>query len=126
MAHVYDHMLRSNAMPGHYGSSMTDLRDAVLMQFAMAAWDEYAASRLSAQWRTQDYCSGYEQTLVPMLSSLLGRSEAAKQAFSEHRNVERTMSELREVFETFFIRACYLIGHVDGLERTLDEEAPTL
>jgi hypothetical protein len=126
MAHVYDHMLRSKAMPNHYGSEMTDLRESVLMQFAMAAWDEYAASRLSAHWGTQDYCCGYEQTLVPMLGSLLARSEAAKQAFTEHRNVERTMSELRGVFETFLIRASYVIGHIDGLDRTLDEEAPTL
>jgi hypothetical protein len=41
MAHVYDHMLRSKAMPGHYGSSMIDLGDAVFMGLAMAAWDEY-------------------------------------------------------------------------------------
>ncbi len=126
MAHVYDHMLRSKAMPGHYGSSIIDLRETVLMEFAMAAWDEYTASRLSAHWGTPDYCSGYEQTLVPMLGSLLARSEAAKRAFGEHGNVERTMSELREVFGTFFIRASYLIGHIDGLERTLDEEAPSL
>jgi len=126
LAHVFDHMLRSKAMPNHYGSSMTDLREAVLTQFATAAWDEYAASRLSANWGTPDYCSGYEQTLVPMLGTLLARSEAAKEAFAQDRNVERTMTDLRGIFETFFVRASYLIGHIDGLEKTLEEEASTL
>ena len=126
LAHVYDHMLRVKAMPNHYGTSMTDLRDAVLTQFAMGAWDEYAASRLSAKWGTPDYCSGYEQTLLPMLGSLLTRSEAAKQAFTRDRDVDKAMTELRGVFETFFVRASYLIGHIDGLEKSLEEEAPAL
>lgn len=126
MAHVYDHMLRSKAMPGFYGSQMTDLREAVLMQLAMGAWDEYAASRLSAHWGMPDYCSGYEKSLVPMLEAILSRSEAANKDFMNHRNVERTMSELREILGTFFVRASYLTGHVDGLGRPLEEGAPTL
>jgi hypothetical protein len=64
MAHVYDHMLRVKAMPNHYRTVLTDLREAVRTQFAMAAWDEYAASRLSAPWGTDDYSSTYEQSLL--------------------------------------------------------------
>jgi hypothetical protein len=126
LAHVYDHMLRSKAMPNYYGSQTWDLRDGVLGQFAMAAWDEYAASRLSASWGTPDYCSVYEESLISMLGSLLARSDAAKRAFAQERNVERTMTELRNVFETFFVRSSYLIGHIDGLEKTADDEAPKL
>jgi hypothetical protein len=126
MAHVYDHMLRSKALPGLYGSQMTDLREAVLMQLAMGVWDEYAASRLSAHWGTPDYCSGYEESLLPMLETILSRSEAAKKDFANHRNVERAMSELREILGTFFVRASYLTGHTDGLGRPLEEEAPKL
>ena len=87
MAHVYDHMLRVKAMPDHYGIPMPDLRLAVLTQFAMAGWDEYAASRLSADWGTAAYCSEFEESLIPMLGSLLPRSEAAKRKFSQHKNV---------------------------------------
>jgi hypothetical protein len=36
------------------------------------------------------------------------------------------MNELRTIFETFFVRASYLIGHIDGLEKTVEGEAPTL
>jgi hypothetical protein len=126
MAHVYDHMLRSKVMPNYYGTPIPDLRQAVLTQFAMGAWDEYAASRLSASWGTPDYCSGYEASLVSMLGTLLARSDTAKQGFSQHQDVERTMNELRAVFETFFVRASYLIGHIDGLGRALEGEAPTL
>jgi hypothetical protein len=126
LAHVYDHMLRSKAMPNYYGSQTWDLRDGVLGQFAMAAWDEYAASRLSASWGTPDYCSAYEGSLISMLGSLLARSDAAKRAFAQEGNVERTMTELRNVFETFFVRSSYLIGHIDGLEKTADDEAPKL
>jgi hypothetical protein len=126
MAHVYDHMLRCKALPGLYGSQLTDLRESVLMQLAMGAWDEYAASRLSAPWGTPDYCSGYEETLVPMLETILARSESAKKDYLNHRNVEQTMSELREILGTFFVRASYLTGHIDGLGRSLEDEAPVL
>lgn len=125
-AHVYDHMLRSKALPGLYGSQMTDLREATLMQLAMAAWDEYAASRLSAPWGTSEYCSEFEQALVPMLDTMLSRAESSKQAFAVHRNAEQTMSELRETFGSFLIRSAYLVGHIDGIESSLQEEAPTL
>lgn len=125
LAHVYDHMLRVKAMPNYYGSTLTDLREAVLSSFAMAAWDEYVASRLSAPWGTDDYSARYEESLMKMLETLLARSEAAKRAFSEHKNVDRTMAELRGVFETFFVRTSYLVGHVDGLDRALEDEAPT-
>jgi len=80
MAHVYDHMLRSKARPGLYGNQVTDLREAVLMQLAMGAWDEYAASRLSAHWGTSDYCSGYEESLVAMLAEIVFRSEVSRAA----------------------------------------------
>jgi hypothetical protein len=126
LAHVYDHMLRSKAMPDHYGTPMRDLRQAILTQFAMAGWDEYAASRLSSDWGTPDYCSQYEESLLLMFNTLLPRAEAAKKTFSDDGNVERTMTELRGVWETFFIRASYLIGHIDGIESTLEKEAPGL
>jgi hypothetical protein len=125
-AHVYDHMLRSKALPRLYGSQMTDLREATLMQLAMAAWDEYAASRLSAPWGTSEYCSEFEQALVPMLDTMLARAESSKQAFAVHRNTEQTMSELREVFGSFLIRSAYLVGHIDGIDGSLQVEAPTL
>lgn len=125
MAHVYDHMLRDKAMPGFYGSQMTDLREAVLTKVAMGAWDEYAACRLSAHWGTPDHCSRCEEFLLPMLAAILSRSEAAKKEFENHTNVERIISELWEILGTFFVRASYLTGHVDGLGRSLEAEAPT-
>lgn len=70
MAHVYDHMLQSRAMPKLYGSQMTDLREATMMQFALPAWGEYAASRLSAEWGTETYCEEFEKSLLEMLGTL--------------------------------------------------------
>jgi hypothetical protein len=125
-AHVYDHMLRSEALPGLYGSQMTDLREATLMQLSMAAWDEYAASRLSAPWGTAGYCSEFEQALVPMLDTMLARAEATKKEFVVHRNTEQTISELREIFGSFLIRSAYLVGHIDGIESSIEAETPTL
>ena len=113
-------------MPDHYGTPMPDLREAVLTQFAMAGWDEYAASRLSANWGTPDYSIGYEESLLSMLGSLLVRGETSKKGFSQDKNVDRTMNELRGIYETFFVRSSYLIGHIDGIGKTLAEEAPTL
>ena len=125
-AHVYDHMLRSEALSGLYGSQITDLREATLTHLSMAAWDEYAASRLSAPWGTTSYCSEWEQSLIPMLDTILVRAEAAKKEFVVHRNAEQTMFELREIFGSFLIRSAYLVGHIDGIESSIEAEAPTL
>lgn len=73
---------------------------------------------------TKDYCSSYEEALIGMLQSLLAQSKAAKQRFSIDKNVERTIAELREVFGTFFVRTSYLIGHIDGLGSSVEQEAP--
>jgi len=126
LAHVYDHKLRIEALPAIYGSQITDLREATLMRLAMAAWDEYAASRLSAPWGTSTYCSEFEQSLIPMLDTMLIRAEAAKKEFTIHRDTEQTMSALRDIFGSFLIRSAYLLGHIDGIESSMEAEAATL
>jgi hypothetical protein len=125
-AHVYDHMLRAKALPGLYGSQITDLRESTLLRLSMAAWDEYAASRLSAPWGTPEYCSEFEEGLLPMLDTMVARAEAAKEGFATHRDIGKTMADLTDIFGTFLIRAAYLVGHVDGIEGVLENEAPAL
>jgi hypothetical protein len=109
-AHAYDHLLQNKAFPGLYGTRLSDLRDAVLTELALSAWDEYVASRLSAPWGTDDYCQGYEETLCAMYESA----------------VSVTMSELSSIFGGLFTRASYLVGHLDGIDKELRVESPHL
>jgi hypothetical protein len=126
LAHVYDHGLQNIAFPGFYGSQLTDLRESVLTRLALPAWDEYAASRLSARWGREDYCADFEEALCRMLESTLMRGEKCKMEFTQHQDVSKTLYEITDVYGDFFIRYSYLIGHLDGLDRELSIEAPKL
>jgi hypothetical protein len=125
-AHVYDHFLQSEAFPGFYGTRLNDLREATFTELALSAWDEYIASRLSAPWGTEGYCRQYEEVLCEMYRLAVIRANEARARFASHKNVGATLSELSAIFGGLFTRASYLVGHLDGLGKDLDHEAPEL
>jgi hypothetical protein len=122
-AHAHDHLMQSRAFPGFYGSRLNDYRDGVLTELALAAWDEYIASRLSASWGTEDYCSQFEDALCSMLKSAKQRGNECIDRFSDSRDVNKTVKELADVYGALLTRASYLIGHLDGLNLEFAKES---
>jgi hypothetical protein len=69
---------------------------------------------------------GEASALGVNLSSLGRIKQNPRQLRRAISNGLRMLTELRSVLETFFVRASYLIGHIDGMEGTLEKEAPAL
>lgn len=125
-AHAHDHLIQSRAFPGLYGTSIPDYRDGVLLNLAFGCWDEYIASRLSATWGPPDYCNQYEDAICSMLETARQRGNAVIDQFSSHNDIGKSAAELVGIYGALFTRASYLVGHIDGLSQTLEEQAPRL
>ena len=123
-AHVHDHAAQYQCFPGFYGSQIPSLCERTLIEFALTAWDEYIASRLSAPWGTPDYVSSFEDSLVQMIETARQRGNAAILEHNEHGDVGRTGTVLASIYGSLLTRASYVLGHVEGLETDLASEAP--
>lgn len=123
-AHVHDHAVQYRCFPGFYGSQIPSLCERTLTEFALTAWDEYIASRLSAPWGTLDYVSSFEDSLVEMIETARQRGNAAILEHNEHGDVGRTGTALASIYGSLLTRASYVLGHVEGLETDLASEMP--
>ena len=59
---VHDHPIQYRCFPDFYGSAIESFCDRTLVEFALGAWGEYIASRLSSSWGTPDYISSFEDS----------------------------------------------------------------
>lgn len=124
--HVYDMALQSKALPDFYGKPLADFRDGIFYQLALSAWNEYAASRLSAPWGTPNYCDEESKILCAIIRSAVERGNDIKLDFIRNRDAAASFAALAEVFGGLFARASYLVGHLDGIEGRIEDQAPEI
>lgn len=123
-AHVHDHAVQYQCFPGFYGSQIPSLCERTLTEFALTAWDEYIASRLSAPWGTPDYVSSFEDSLIQMIETARQRGNAAIVQHDEHGDIGRTGTVLASIYGSLLTRASYVLGHVEGMGTDSALEAP--
>ncbi len=126
LAHAHDHQMESRAFPGAFGTTISDFKEGILFQMAHACWNEYIASRLSARWGYDKYCKEFEDSLCPMLFTTRDQASASIDEYQKHRNMQKTANELVQVYGPLMTRLSYLVGHVHGMNSTVEGEAPTL
>ena len=124
-AHVHDHAVEAEAFPGMYGKPFGDWRESFLFNGAHMCWNEYIASRLVAHWGTESYCKEFEDTLCPMLASTVQRGNEKIDQFQSHRDVQKTAFELMNIYGGLLTRTSYLVGHIHGLDGTMEQMAPS-
>jgi hypothetical protein len=90
---------------------------------AMDVWSEYAACRSSAMFRPEAV-EEFEGIFCRALEESLAASTAQIAAFRHNRNAKDVFVEIQQLFEDAFIHAGYFLGHLDGLELTLEADAP--
>lgn len=62
--------------------------------------------------------------LCSMLSTARERGNTALDLYGEHRDIMKAEGELVDAYAALLTRASYLVGHVHGLGRTVEESAP--
>ena len=53
-----------------------------------------------------------------------GKADAAIRQYRMHHDVRRATDEVSAEYKSVFVYWSYLLGHLDGLERTVEEAAP--
>ncbi|MGB6871287.1 MAG: hypothetical protein WBD93_16870 [Acidobacteriaceae bacterium] len=89
---------------------------------AMDVWSEYAACRSSASFRPEAveefeglFCRTLEECLIACKERIAG-CRSGRQALQ--------VADIQQIFVEVFIHAGYFLGHLDGLELTLEKNAP--
>jgi hypothetical protein len=87
---------------------------AIFMQVNEACWEEYAACRLSAAFGL-GRLPLYEEGLRGVLSVAHQRAAVAREAFWQHRDLNRAVAEVAPPLVEPLRLAAYVLGHIDGL-----------
>ena len=87
--------------------------EAIFAQINEACWEEYAACRLSAAFGRGQLRS-YEEGLRGVLGVARSRAAAAREAFWQHRDLNRVVAELSPPLAEPLRLASYVLGHLDG------------
>ena len=119
--HVHDLSERDQSMPNIIlQQRITDCEEKTLEPVALSLWEEYAACRLSAIFG-RNQTGRLEQGLTSVLAVARDNSNAAIREYRLHADVNRVLAEAGlHICRPLKISA-YLLGHLDGLELTLDD-----
>jgi hypothetical protein len=123
-AHVEHEGHLYRTIPGIYGCPL-ECGDRSRQTFlkAMDVWSEYAACRSSAMFRPEAV-EEFERIFCRALEESLAASTAQIAAFRRDQNAKDVFVEIQQLFGDVFIHAGYFLGHLDGLELTLEADAP--
>lgn len=122
LGHVAELKWRDEALPGFMlrPYPMGQGR-AMLLESALAIWEEYAACRLTARLGdSQAQTALYVDNYVGHVGDAVSRAHAAVRAYRTHGDIVRLMVEAGgPVLEPLRL-AGYLLGHLDGLGEDVD------
>jgi hypothetical protein len=123
-AHVDHEGHLSRTFPHLYGQPL-DCGDRSRQTFlkAMDAWSEYAACRSSARFRPEAV-GEYEQLFCRALEDGISACKERIAAYRSDQKALQVFVDIQQLFGDIFICAGYFLGHLDGLELGLKENAP--
>jgi hypothetical protein len=123
-AHVHDLDVRSSSIPDAILKTQLGFKDGILFYIASGCWEEYIACRLSAFVSKEQTLRSLEDTFCSALQAARGRANAAIRQYRMHHDVRRATEEVGEEYKRVLVYASYLLGHVDGSDRAIQEAAP--
>lgn len=124
-AHIHDLAMQERAFPGLYGTRVSDYKEGILFGVAHQCWEEYIACRLSAHFGDEpERIRHFEDPFCASLESARDRGNAAIIAYRTHADVGKLVSELVDIHGRLLVFGAYLLGHLDGLDKNLQEAAP--
>ncbi len=123
-AHVHDLEMREKCLPGIVLKLQLGPRDGLLYSLIDPCWDEYIACRLSAPFAKEPTLRGYEDVFCKSLDGARFKADAAIRQYQMHRDVQQLLDEAAGSYKRLLTYGAYLIGHLDGLGRDLNDAAP--
>ncbi len=128
IAHEFGHVAelkwRDEAMPGILLQKMEgDWVDATMLNTGIAAWEEYAACRLTGNIGDREALKKrYAEEFVRSASHSLERAQQRIKDYRVHGEIDRLLMEAGEPIAMPFKMAGYLLGHLDAIEDTSELE----
>jgi hypothetical protein len=123
-AHVHDLEMREKCLPGVVLKLQHGPRDELLYGLIDPCWDEYIACRLSAPFAKESTLRGYEEVFCKSLDGARSNADAAIRQYRMHRDIQRLLDEAAGSYKRLLTYGAYLIGHLDGLGRDVNDAAP--
>ena len=123
-AHVHDLEMREKCLPGIVLRLQLGQRDGLLYSLIDPCWDEYIACRLSAPFAKEPTLRRYEEVFCKALDGARLKADAAIRQYRMHRDVQRLLDEAAGCYKRLLTYGAYLIGHLDGIARDLNDAAP--
>lgn len=122
--HIDDLIMQDRAFPGVILQKELTQYDGTLHQIASACWDEYAACRMSASFGKESILRSLEQTFCAATKGLRSCGNDHIRRYRLHGDIGRLLVEIVAAYGNSAKYFSYLIGHIDGLGRNLEEAAP--
>jgi hypothetical protein len=123
-AHVDHEGHLSRMFPQIYDSSLEcGNRSRQTFLKAMDVWSEYAASRSSALFRPEAV-NEFEGVFLQCLKDSLSAGKQRIAAYRQDQRAGDVFMDVQQIFGDLFICAGYFLGHLDGVEGTLERDAP--
>jgi len=118
ITHKFDEVFPGVLLRQRYG----DAREAFRWRVIMACWDEYAATRLSANFG-EDPTAGYEETFLKHMAEARAKARVFIHAYRLHGNLDQVYSEVYGVLGDLLKFAAYVLGNADGHRIEVAERA---
>jgi hypothetical protein len=124
-AHVHHESKWYKAFPEKHGTPIEEPgKIGSILSAMFSSFAEYAVCRSTAAIRPE-CASEYETGVVGALDHTFSMRTTRMRAYLLHRNHQQILDEMAPLFGEFLKLTAYLLGHLDGLDATMEEQAPT-
>lgn len=124
-AHVHHESKWYRAFPERHGTPIEEPgKIGSILSAMFSSFAEYAVCRSTASIRPEGV-SEYETSVVGALDHTFSERTTRMRAYLLHRNHQQILDEMAPLFGEFLKLTAYLLGHLDGLDATMEEQAPT-
>jgi hypothetical protein len=124
-AHVHHESRWHQAFPEKHGIPIQESgMISVLLSEMFSAFSEYAVCRTTATIRPESV-SDYETGFVGAIDHTLSVRTEKMRAYLLNRNHQQILDEMAALFGELLRLSAYLLGHLDGLELSMNEGAET-
>jgi hypothetical protein len=123
MAHVHDFGMQCRMMPKFMFVRLPNTLDAWLYVATNSIWSEYFATYVAA-WLDENVLQAYAETFIKALEAFPHTVRAEIIAYRTHADIDRLLGVVSDRFGALFKFAGYIVGHLEGINKTLQELRP--